>query len=178
MPLPYSIPASKQISTRVSTEQHAAQVDKQSGSDPGLQRLTTGRSTIAPSQTYTSSLDLEAASRSSPRVRKRSVSNVDDRPPLARGLTRVGTIMHAAHAQDFERKKKVPLISGGASGRTVEEEESDEDDEQHEGDMLSSSSRASGHEDCEAVEEVADEVREEYEMSGASGEEGEASASQ
>ncbi|KAI9706892.1 MAG: hypothetical protein M1820_004671 [Bogoriella megaspora] len=42
--------------------------------------------------------------------------------PVAAGLSRVGTLLHSAHAQDFERKKKVP-----GQDEAVDDEDEDEE---------------------------------------------------
>lgn len=47
--------------------------------------------------------------------------------PVARAINRVGTLIHSAHALDFERKKKPEL------GTAVLDDEDDDDDEDEEG---------------------------------------------
>jgi len=44
-----------------------------------------------------------------------------------RGLTTVGTIMHMAHAQDFERRRKPELGEGGDDDGSSEDEDADGD---------------------------------------------------
>jgi len=47
---------------------------------------------------------------------------------MVRGLSRVGTMLHAAHAQDFERKRRPEVgAKDAADDDTDEEEEEDEE---------------------------------------------------
>ena len=59
----------------------------------------------------------------SPSLRRRK----QEASPLVRGLNRVGSMLHTAHAQDFERKRKDGDVGtqGGGDG----DDTSDEDDE-------------------------------------------------
>lgn len=60
--------------------------------------------------------------RVSPSLRRRKA----EPSPLARGLSRVGTMMHAAHAQDFERRKKDENVGDYALGHESSDEENAE----------------------------------------------------
>ena len=57
-----------------------------------------------------------------PSLRRRQTANVVE-SPMTRAMNRVGTLLHTAHAQDFERKKKPEL------GKPLSDEEDDDDDE-------------------------------------------------
>lgn len=54
-----------------------------------------------------------------------------DTSPLFRGLRRMGSILHTAHAQDFERRKRLDG-EGGEAERGLEDEEDDEDGSEEE----------------------------------------------
>jgi hypothetical protein len=49
--------------------------------------------------------------------------------PLLRGLTRVGGILHSAHAQDFERRRKPEDEDAGAADMDSSDDEADEAEE-------------------------------------------------
>lgn len=51
--------------------------------------------------------------------------------PIVRGLSKVGSIMHMAHAQDFERKRR-PGVEGGGEKKDSGDASSDEDAENEE----------------------------------------------
>jgi len=53
--------------------------------------------------------------------RRRTDTHLDS--PVARAINRVGTLLHTAHAQDFERKRKPEL------GTTVADEDDDDDED-------------------------------------------------
>lgn len=94
---------------------------------------------------HTSGFDLErAATQESSQTgylrRRRSVGRITPQPsPMQRGLSRVGTLMAQAHAQDFERKKKAVGVDGevkddrdGIDVGVVEEVSSDDEEEEEE----------------------------------------------
>lgn len=60
-----------------------------------------------------------------------------ERPTLARGISRVGSILHAAHAQDFERRKRPETemdterggnLSSDEEGEATESEREEEEE--------------------------------------------------
>lgn len=93
---------------------------------------------------HTSGIDLErATTQESAQTgylrRRRSVGrSTPQNSPIQRGLSRVGTLMAQAHAQDFERKKKAVGVNGEEKddrdgiGVGVVEEVSSEDEEEEE----------------------------------------------
>jgi hypothetical protein len=69
--------------------------------------------------------------------------------PLTRGLSRVGTLLRDAHAQDFERKKKPELggrrATGFGKGAQREQQEMDEEEEDDSDEDVESGERSSGN---------------------------------
>lgn len=117
IPLPYEIdsPSTSDLASKTSTEHQRTPPTPRGQVPPNVLNHQTTRSTAT---------DIEHASPhpsagSSLRQRKRSFPASS---PVVRGFARVGTVMHAAHAQDFERKRRPDLGADVA-------EESDEDDE-------------------------------------------------
>ena len=47
---------------------------------------------------------------------------------MVRGLSRVGTMLHAAHAQDFERKRRPEVSAKDAADDDTDEEEEEEEE--------------------------------------------------
>lgn len=60
------------------------------------------------------------------RQRKKTII-ADTQSPVVRAFSRVGTILHAAHAQDFERRRRPELGKGDSVGLD-EDDEDDNDD--------------------------------------------------
>ncbi|KAB2578141.1 SPX domain-containing protein [Lasiodiplodia theobromae] len=109
VPLPYSVPAS----TRVSLVEQ--------GDESPLQRPKTPKAHAHGESGTTTGADLERQRTRGASIRRRSGSTP---APATRALTRVGTLLHAAHAQDFERRKKP---EAGPSGGNDEDDEDDDE---------------------------------------------------
>jgi len=76
--------------------------------------------------------------------------------PLIRGLTRVGSILHSAHAQDFERKRRPPSVEKEADDdRSSDEENLDQGEAEAEA--------AEAEAQVEAVKRMVDREEEEEE---------------
>lgn len=126
VPLPYEIPSSPEVSGRPSGETEARPEGEQLS--PHLRRTST-----APTA---SGVDLETGgTRPSPH-RRRATSFAappggQQESPIARGLTRMGTIIRDAHAQDFERKRKPELGTHTSSKVDEETDDEDEDGDEH-----------------------------------------------
>ncbi|KAL1644402.1 Xenotropic and polytropic retrovirus receptor 1 [Diplodia intermedia] len=110
VPLPYSVP----VSTRESLEQ---------GDGPAAQRPSTPHALESQVSGATTGTDLEGQRSGRGSIRHRPPPPT----PTTRALTRVGTLLHAAHAQDFERRKKPEVGPSGGN------DEDDEDDDYEEG---------------------------------------------
>ncbi|KAL1625699.1 Xenotropic and polytropic retrovirus receptor 1 [Diplodia seriata] len=110
VPLPYSVP----VSTRESLEQ---------GDGPAALRPSTPQALESQVSGATTGTDLEGQRSGRGSIRHRPPPPT----PTTRALTRVGTLLHAAHAQDFERRKKPEVGPSGGN------DEDDEDDDYEEG---------------------------------------------
>jgi len=110
VPLPYEL----DDTPRLSPEQHVP------SAQPSLERPST-----APSQT--SGADVEQGLESDNTSLRRRRAPRNGRTPLMRGLTTVGTILHMAHAQDFERKRKPEVGPDGEDDGSSDDEDADGD---------------------------------------------------
>ncbi|KAK4986779.1 transcription-associated protein 1 [Elasticomyces elasticus] len=126
VPLPYDLP-----SPSTSNLSRSSDVSRQQQQPPSPTQLT-------PRRSHTTSTDLESASSGTAvpgsaaatlRQRRKSLVGSGD-SPLSRTFNRVGTLLHAAHAQDFQRKKRPDVGKGDeeeeeeeAAGSSEEEEE-------------------------------------------------------
>ncbi|KAK2821792.1 hypothetical protein FQN49_007669 [Arthroderma sp. PD_2] len=106
-----------------------------------LGRMATSKSTALTSGTTSHTPDLEngeGAGAPASSLRRRRFSQREDSGPPSGTLARVGTMVAAAHAQDFERKKRPGMIDDGGkehrnnSTSTDEDEEEDEEDDENE----------------------------------------------
>jgi hypothetical protein len=160
VPLPYDIPASPELPAPASY----GKIDEEA--IPPIHRTSTAPNLdLGPLASGTDAL--RRADSASRRRRAASVTEDDARPsPLTRGLTRIGTVMRNAHAQDFEKRKKPEL---GAGPVDVKDDDSDDEDEDEQEERTASAS-ASDSPRAEAEDE--DEilaVREQVEVGRAGG---------
>ncbi|KAF2198542.1 EXS-domain-containing protein [Delitschia confertaspora ATCC 74209] len=131
IPLPYDLSSSHEASARTSDDHGRASEEQPHRQVHGCHPSSVPRSSTATApdtQPYTSGHDLEASqthSTARSRVRPRTKSHPEV-SPIPRGLSRVGSILHAAHAQDFERKRKPEL------GREGDEDKADDDESEDE----------------------------------------------
>lgn len=109
IPLPYSVTSSSAASLAQGEGVPAQPPHPPSIQAPGTPAQATG-------------VDLERQ-RTHDSTRRRTTAGPPT--PATRALTRVGTLLHAAHAQDFERKRK---SEAGTSGGQDEEDDDDDDD--------------------------------------------------
>jgi hypothetical protein len=63
------------------------------------------------------------------RPRRRRAHTVTEPSPLIRGLNYVGNLLHTAHAQDFERKKRPPAVDGNGDENGKSDSDDDDDEE-------------------------------------------------
>lgn len=139
VPLPYDL-SSGEVSARVSLDSSkaATEVDGIRPPPPRPQPhgVSYGGTQVqqSPAGTYTTSTDLEASrTRSSTRARTgrgRGYSFADSSSPIPRGLSRVGSLLHAAHAQDFERKRKLEQDDHAGPGTSHADDTDEEEDEE------------------------------------------------
>ncbi|KAF2492259.1 EXS-domain-containing protein [Lophium mytilinum] len=126
IPLPYELPSvtsSPDISTRPTSHHPSTAGQQDGGPSPSVSAL----SRVA-TAARTSGVDLEASrtrSNTGHRRRRGTYSSSAGRPsPGPLGFSRVGTILHNAHAQDFERKRRPE------AGPKLSADEDDSDDDE------------------------------------------------
>lgn len=96
--------------------------------------------------------------------------------PMIRAITRVGTLLHAAHAQDFERRRK-PELGKTAEGEDMEDEDDDSDEDNDNGTTVGEDERDGTLERMNGNGKAAKPTAEEDGAGNTSGdEEGEASS--
>ncbi len=143
VPLPYEITATQQAEAEAEVdERHARTDEEQPISRPASSHTTSGAHATGANLAHTQSHS------SSVRHRRSASDQASYKPsPLTRGLTRIGTIMRTAHAQDFEKRKK-PELGAAADGTKAEDDDSDDDDddEPEENSGRATTSRGSGAE--------------------------------
>ncbi|CAI6304982.1 unnamed protein product [Periconia digitata] len=141
VPLPYEVAATHQDQQQQQPQHIDPHTDEEQGiPHPGI----THRPTY--DGAHATGTDLAQTSSHSSSSFRRRHSASDQTPyqpsPLTRGLTRIGTIMRTAHAQDFEKRKKPEL--GASSAHGAKEEEDDDDDDDTDDDEEESSGEQSG----------------------------------
>lgn len=150
IPLPYDIPSSPETESRPS--EHAARLDEEQP-PPHIRHAPTAPA-VDP-ESHTSGTDLDRTRSSTRRRRAASFGEGLESSPLTRGLTRMGTIMRNAHAQDFEKKRK-PELGADTASVGKEDEDSDDDDDDDVEEHMGSVSDA---EEQGAIDEVREDVR-------------------
>jgi hypothetical protein len=165
VPLPYDIPSSPGTSDR--PPQGKDRFDEEAP-PPAFRRVSTLPTLdLGPHASGT-----DAAQRTSSSRRRRANSLTDPDPqgrpsPLTRGLTRMGSIMRNAHAQDFEKRKKPEL----GAGPTKDDDTDDEDEDEHMGSASVSGGASQNGDSGDQSESEIMRVREEVSigMAGGSG---------
>ncbi|OCK76386.1 EXS-domain-containing protein [Lepidopterella palustris CBS 459.81] len=155
IPLPYDLPSTKisPTTSRTTTSFPTSQTHADGTTTPSVSschRIATPGTPHAHSHISGPS-DLEAA-RSRESTLSRRAETLEWPSPLTKGLSRVGSILHAAHAQDFERKRR-PEARQEDSGAAEEDSDDEEGDEDGAGEGLSEEEVKGGEED-EEVREV------------------------
>jgi hypothetical protein len=158
VPLPYDMPSSPETSAENVANLNGNGKQKKHGDEeapvPKLKRTPT-----APIpdllQASSSGVNLDfTRTRSSTRRRRASLSGeLDGSSPLTRGLTRVGTYLRSAHAQDFERKRKPELGRGTSDAKDDDDDSDDSNDESEREHGDTSSDDAQDEEDIEEIRE-------------------------
>ena len=120
MPLPYEV-------GKLKTEAEPAE-DVQGRHSDDVEAQQSGSVTLTPSTATgvdparrASNTDLSSGS-----IRQRRKGGSHEASPLVRAITRVGTLLRASHAQDFERRRKSE-IPHPLEGDDDDDDESDED---------------------------------------------------
>jgi xenotropic and polytropic retrovirus receptor 1 len=141
IPLPYDLPSSSKTSLEQPTSPDMGKKDKDKPHLPEIRTPEDGR-------THASGADIESAAAAattptagSP-LRLRRTRTHAPTTPVQRGISRVGTLMAAAHAQDFERKRRPdtvgaeasPHFGGSSKHHDSSDEEDDGDDDDDDGD--------------------------------------------
>ncbi|KAF2703441.1 EXS-domain-containing protein [Pleomassaria siparia CBS 279.74] len=169
VPLPYDVQSSPEASAEDVANATGNGKQRKPGDveapTPKLKRAPTAAfpGTLHPSaQSSSTGADLDLARTSSSLRRRASVGEALDSSPLARGLTRVGTYLRSAHAQDFERKKKPELGRGTSNVKSDDDDYSDSSADEDERTRGSS-------DDAQDEDEIAD-VRESLERGRRPGE--------
>lgn len=120
MPLPYEVGKLKTEAEPAEDVQgrHSEDVEAQR---PGSVTLTPSTATGVDPARRASNTDLSSGS-----IRQRRKGGSHEASPLVRAITRVGTLLRASHAQDFERRRKSE-IPHPLEGDDDDDDESDED---------------------------------------------------
>ena len=126
VPLPYDIPDDEEASIHPTS--HIDEGDDEERPDSAAQ---------ASLRPLASGADVEGTpqfDRSHPGTVRRRTTTTSDTPRqvLQSSIQKVGNIMHMAHAQDFERKKKPMEMTGKGSGSTSKDESDESTDEERE----------------------------------------------
>ena len=114
VPLPYDMPSPSSIRTTPDAPTPADRTPSERPSD--LQQTAT----------KTSGADLEAQ-RTHSTIRRRQTPKMAPTTPKT-GLSRVGTALHMAHAQDFERRRK-PEVGKNENGSESDDDDDDDGDD-------------------------------------------------
>lgn len=80
---------------------------------------------LAPTRSHTSGANIEPATGSGETRQRRKTGTSES--PVVRAFSRMGTLLHSAHAQDFERRRRPEL--GQAIGKDIREDDVDDDDD-------------------------------------------------
>lgn len=136
VPLPYDIPTAGAA---------AVGLDGAQANDVQLREQAAGTPFIGPT-------DVEHGTPSTPSVRARN------RRPSA-GMARVGTMVAAAHAQDFERRRPSNYLSGGGSKQRLAHPNEDSSDEDEDGALTSDEESGSTADFSQMESQVANDGR-------------------
>jgi hypothetical protein len=120
VPLPYEVGKLKTEAEPAEDVQgrHSDDIEAQ---QPGSVTLTPSTATGVDPARRASNTDLSLGS-----IRQRRKGGSHEASPLVRAITRVGTLLRASHAQDFERRRKSE-IPHPLEGDDDDDDESDED---------------------------------------------------
>ncbi|GAB7342970.1 hypothetical protein MBLNU457_g1073t2 [Dothideomycetes sp. NU457] len=125
-PLPYQI-ASSSTTTLTSNSPQGPAAQSTEGPDVAAYQPS-------PAAQSAQATGTDLAGKPSPRPldalrRRRTDTHLDS--PVARAINRVGTLLHTAHAQDFERRRK-PELGTTVADEDDDDDEDDETDSEHE----------------------------------------------
>ena len=131
VPLPYDIPSEERLGATVE------EGDEEGAQDvPALAPTEAESLAAADARRTATGTDLESAlvNSNSPATmrRRKPLPPTPEATPMQRGIARVGTIIAAAHAQDFEKKRRPGVGDGDGRDEGRGGVESDDDDEEEE----------------------------------------------
>jgi hypothetical protein len=162
VPLPYDIASSPEASAENIANSNGNGKQKRHGDEEApVPKLKHAPTAPIPDllQASSSGADLDLA-RTSSSMRRRRASlpdEADGSSPLTRGLTRVGTYLRSAHAQDFERRRK-PELGRGTSDAKDEDDDDDSDDSNDESERERGDTSSDDAQDEEDIEEVREDL--------------------
>ncbi|KAF2841148.1 EXS-domain-containing protein [Patellaria atrata CBS 101060] len=116
VPLPYEIDSEEESQEALAP----SLTDTQRDATPGLHHTST--------RARATGVDVEEGRAGDSQSSTRRRMSFYGSSPMFRGLSRVGNILHTAHAQDFERKRKPELSGGKGSIEDEADASSDEED--------------------------------------------------
>lgn len=82
---------------------------------------------LEPTRSHTSGANVEMAASPGETRQRRKTMTAESPSPVGRVFSRVGTLLHTAHAQDFERRRRPEL--GQAVGKDIGEDDDDDEDD-------------------------------------------------
>ncbi|KAF1346085.1 hypothetical protein BDV97DRAFT_372078 [Delphinella strobiligena] len=104
--------------------------------EPQARQHQQGLSHSDSNASHASGADIEQAGSPAGSARQRK-KTVPAESPVVRAFSRVGTMLHSAHAQDFERRRRPEL--GSRAADNIGEADDDDDDDDDDGDGSSDS---------------------------------------
>lgn len=116
MPLPYEV-SKTEAEAEPTEDTEGRHSDDLEAQRPGSVTLTPSTATGVDPARRASNTDLTSGS-----IRQRKKPNSHEASPMVRAIHRVGTLLRASHAQDFERRRKSEVHS------TLEGDDDDDDD--------------------------------------------------
>lgn len=136
IPLPYEIPSSSEdsIANKPESAETNGRTSATMDEEPQARQHEQGLTHPDPTASHASGADIEQAGSPAGESRQRK-KTVSAESPMVRAFSRVGTILHSAHAQDFERRRRPELGSKAADNIG----EADDDDDDNDGDGSSDS---------------------------------------
>ncbi|KAL2354674.1 EXS family-domain-containing protein [Cryomyces antarcticus] len=139
IPLPYELSTP---STGASQSARTSEEAQDSTSANGPRRAPTASAHVSGSRASGADLERAGTHESSPSVRFRRRSSIGGSSPVARGFSRMGTMLHEAHAQDFERKKRPEVGGTEDHGDDDDGGSSDDDDDGEDEEVAAADERA------------------------------------
>jgi hypothetical protein len=118
VPLPYEIGVKSEAEAEPTEEEEGRHSQDLEAQRPGSVTLTPSTATGVDPARKASNAEQSLGS-----IRQRRKAGSHEASPLVRAITRVGTLLRASHAQDFERRRKSEVP------HTLEGDDDDDDDD-------------------------------------------------